>query len=162
MRKLPFLKDILRKGLEMASEDLDIIVWTNDDISFGPEIMEWCAKSVQADAAVSMRRNEEDHMGRDLFAFTKQWLKREFDDIPDFVQGVPYFDLALAAKIRKYHGIQTTYDNLKDDIWPAETHHRLALHEPHPPSWRGGGAVNLRNKQLANEWFSRNRREILL
>ncbi len=113
-----------------------------------------------------MRRNESGHMGRDLFAFTKEWLEKNFDEIPDFLMGCPCFDLALAAQIRKYHGIKSTIDNFVTDFWPAETPHRLCLHEPHRSSWAGKFEHrlpgNLWNKKLANEYFAANKMDICL
>jgi hypothetical protein len=159
-RQLPYLKEVLRRGMAACKKDLDVVLWTNDDIGLDPGIVEWCMESVVADGALSMRRNESGHMGRDLFAFTKGWLNNHFQSIPDFVLGCPCFDLALAAQIRKFHGIKSTMDNFVLDIWPAETPHRYALHENHPSSWAGEKEhiykANLHNKKLANDYFRRN------
>jgi hypothetical protein len=165
-RKLPYLKDVLERGIQNARHDLDVIIWTNDDVGFDAAIVEWARDAVVADGAMSMRRNESGHIGRDLFAFTAKWLKDNFDKIPDYIQGAPCFDLALAAQIRKFYGIFSTLENLHQDIWPAETVHRYALHEPHPSEWAGANEntykANLWNKKLANEWFAQNNPQIRL
>lgn len=156
-RKLPYLKDILQRGLDAAKGPDDKIIWTNDDVGLDTGIVEWVNECVWADGALSMRRNESGHIGRDLFAFTSAWLKKFWDEIPDYIQGAPCFDLALAAQIRRYHGIMSTLENLHIDIWPAETPHRYALHEAHPSEWAGVNEhtykANLWNKKLANAWF---------
>jgi hypothetical protein len=159
-RALPYLKDLLAHGVEAAGKsNLDVILWGNDDTGLAPGILDWC-HGVQSDGARSMRRNEAGHIGREIFAFTVEWLDNQWNKIPDFIPGAPCFDLALAALIRKFHGIQSTLENLHIDIWPAETHERLALHEPHPSAWAGKNEhvykANLWNKCLANEWFVKN------
>jgi hypothetical protein len=165
-RKLPYFKDVLSRALGASKSGLDKIIWTNDDVGLATGIVEWAMESVEADGALSMRRDESGHIGRDLFAFTAEWLRREFDAIPDYIQGAPCFDLALAAQIRRFHGIHSTLENLMNDIWPAETPHRYALHEPHPSSWAGVNEntykANLWNKRLANEWFAKHRQNIKL
>lgn len=165
-RKLPYFKDVMARGLQNAKHDKDVIIWTNDDVGLGAGVIEWALNSVVADAAMSMRRDESGHIGRDLFAFTAKWLKENMDDIPDYIQGAPCFDLALAAQIRKRFGIFSTLENLHLDIWPAETIHRYALHEPHESEWAGVNEntykANLHNKKLANDWFRKHNPTIRL
>jgi hypothetical protein len=165
-RKLPYLKDMLERGLQNAKGDQDVIIWTNDDVGFETGIVEWARDGIVANGAMSMRRNESGHIGRDLFAFTSKWLRDNFDKIPDYIQGAPCFDLALAAQIRKHYGIFSTLENLHLDIWPAESLHRYATHEAHPSEWAGAMEnvykANLWNKKLANEWFAKNNPAIRL
>jgi hypothetical protein len=162
-RNLPYLNDLLALARAEARTGTDVILWGNDDVSFAPGILDWCHE-VEADGARSMRRNEAGHIGREIFGFTADWLKK--NPIPDYILGAPCFDLALAAQIRKYHGITSTLQNLHDDIWPAETSVRYALHEPHPSGWAGENEnkykANLWNKCLANEWFAKNKIDIKL
>lgn len=165
-RKLPYLKDVLKRGLDSLKNPTDGIIWANDDCGLATGIVEWYYGHVEPNGAMSMRRDESGHMGRDLFSFTKEWLERHWDAIPDFLMGCPCFDLVLAALIRKYHGIMSTKDNFITDIWPAESPHRLCLHEPHKSTWAGKFEHtlpgNVYNRKLANEWFQLNMANIYL
>ena len=158
-RHLPYLRDIIWNGWLLAKDD-GVVIWTNDDIGLGAGIVDWVNGFVVQRGAMSMRRDESGHVGRDLFAFTSKWLKDNLDSIPDFIQGAPCFDLVLAALIRKQHGIESTLGNLTQDIEPSESPHRLALHAPHPSEWAGAmeykHPANLWNKKLAVEWCNKN------
>jgi hypothetical protein len=113
--------------------------------------------------AFSIRRVEPGanytHIGRDLFGFRVGWLKDRMPDIPDFYIGAPAFDLALAAMIRKYHGIVSTMDNIGLDFYPSEMDPGMVVHEPHASNWSGHHEftlpANLWNCRLAREWFQR-------
>lgn len=150
-RCLPYLKDLLSHGMAAVKSDRDIILWTNDDIGYAQELPGWCASHVGFWGAASMRRNTP-HMGRDLFAFTRGWLRKHWAQIPDFLLAAPYWDIVLAAIIRQARGINSTKENMELDFFPCETAHRYALHEDHPSSWAGKNEyvypANLHNKKL--------------
>lgn len=165
-RNLPFLNDLLTIGMKVAEDPNDIIIWTNDDVQLDRQICPWARSMVRLHGAVSMRRSEigdtsgEIHMGRELFAFTRQWLEENLDSIPSFYVGCPFFDIVLAAIIRKQHGITSTIENIKEDLYPSDSEHRYALHEPHPSSWAGENEfkfpANLHNRKMAKEWCANN------
>ncbi len=159
-RMLPYLKDIINRGRDLASWSDDVVLWCNDDVQLDPRIVGWCYSKVIKAGAMSMRRTEpgkpRDHMGRELFAFTGAWLDENWDKIPDFILGCPFFDLILAAIIRKERGIDSTTNNLKIDYPVADAEERYAIHEPHLSSWSGVHEhtfpANIHNKKLAKEW----------
>jgi hypothetical protein len=169
-RNLPYLKDLLRVGLDFCQENnpspSDVIVWTNDDVMIDPRLIPYCRSVVRMIGATSMRRIEpgddpkNPHMGRELFCFTKKWLDDNLDTIPDFIIGGPFFDLVMAALIRKQRGIESTVENMKEDIYPCDCEHRYAFHDPHPSSWAGAEEhtlpANLHNRTLARKWCSEN------
>jgi len=170
-RRLPFLKDLLKLALHLCENDHDIIIWGNSDIALIPEtgaaIREYMeSKSV---GAISMRRTEsngEHHMGRDLFAFTAGWLRKNWDELPDYVIGAPFFDLGLAAMIRTKAGITTpsTKKNMNDDFEPADMPPGLALHESHRSEWvvRNMNSVPsiAHNTKLFFEWAQKHAPEM--
>jgi len=168
-RNLPYLKDMLSMAVIALDEfpdakPDDVVVWTNDDVSLDPRILPYCKSIVRLHKAMSMRRDRPpgdklDHIGREMFMFTSGWIKEHLDEIPEFFIGCPYFDLVIAALIRKYHGFKnTSLDNLGEDFYPADWEWRYALHEPHPSSWAGENEhkfpANIHNRRLAKEWCS--------
>lgn len=136
-RALPYLKDMLEYAMHKSGED-DVIIWANDDIALHHDIYHWAKNSVPSYGAISMRRNEPGHPGRDLFAFTNWWLKKHWKEFPDYIMGASDFDLGLAAMIRnksQANGFTSTLENMKIDLWPADSEARYALHEPHKGAW---------------------------
>jgi hypothetical protein len=155
-RALPFLKDVLSKAVAKTESQDDIVLWCNDDVILLEEIMDWLPS---IDRAVGMRRDD-DHIGRELFAFRAGWLADNWDEIPDFILGCPVFDLVLAAIIRKAHGFDSTLENMARDLHPADAVVRYALHEPHSSGWAGKNefkfAGNAHNRKLAKLWCRKN------
>jgi hypothetical protein len=160
-RKLPFFKDLFRVALVHAGPG-DVIIWTNGDNGLDPRIIDWAWGHLWVNDAASMRRPDEPgvHVGRDLFGFRAEWLAEHIDIFPDFICGAPLFDIVIAAIIRKYHGINSTLQNMGQDIMPAETSDRFVLHEPHISSWAGPEEHtrpgNIYNRRLAREWAAAN------
>jgi hypothetical protein len=78
--------------------------------------------------------------------------------IPDFYIGAPAFDLAIAALIRKYHGIVSTMENIAIDFYPSEMDPGMVVHEPHASNWSGHHEftlpANVHNTHLARAYFS--------
>lgn len=145
-RALPYLKDLLRAGLDFAENVAqqpnpdDLLVWTNSDIGFKAGIVEFLRANVAPGQAASMRRTESNgqpHLGRDLFVFTRAWLESHFSEMPDYVIGAPTFDLGLVAMIRKHAGLSThtTKKNMEQDWPPADLTPGYALHESHDSEW---------------------------
>jgi len=131
-RPLPMLKDMLAKALRFA-KGRDIIVWTNDDVQIQDlHPVVWHCRNF---GAVGVRRDPA-HIGRELFAFRWDWLADRIYNFPDCAVASPWFDLAIAAWIRKQFGWVSTMDNLIEDRYPAEIPNEKILYHPdHPSSW---------------------------
>jgi hypothetical protein len=131
-RSLPMLKEMLAKALKFA-KGRDIIVWTNDDVQIINlhKVVEHCRRF----GAVGVRRDP-NHIGRELFAFRWDWLADRIYNFPDCAVASPWFDLAVAAWIRRQFGWVSTMDNLIEDRYPAEVpNEKILFHEDHPSSW---------------------------
>ena len=131
-RPLPMLKEMLTKAVRF-SQGRDIIIWTNDDV----QILD--LNKIKAHVArfgvVGVRRDPS-HMGRELFAFRWDWLVDRLYHFPDCAVASPWFDLAVAAWIRKQFGWVSTMDNLMEDRYPAEIPNEgILIHPYHPSSW---------------------------
>lgn len=180
VRPLPFLKDALTFAMEQA-EDHDIIMLTNDDIFLHPTLPDLlhlhvsiheacCAQRCEfIDRAVlpetatveQFEKHSVKHIGRDMFAFTKAWLKRKWDQIPDFILGASEYDLCLAAMIRLDKGIVSTRRNLEEVIPPAEIPRGYIAHQHHKPYWAQPGYIDrapsqLWNRKLMRDWAEKN------
>lgn len=131
-RPLPMLKEMLAKALKFT-RDRDIIVWTNDDVQIVNlhKVVEHCRKF----GAVGVRRDPA-HIGRELFAFRWDWLADRIYNFPDCAVASPWFDLAVAAWIRRQFGWVSTMDNLIEDRYPVEIPNEKILYHPdHQSSW---------------------------
>lgn len=154
-RDLPYLKDVLGAAMAKASPQ-DIILWTNDDSWLHPRLPDVVRLFASLYGAVTSQRCDSRlpmpeagqcltpeqyarlrgrHMGRDLFAFTKYWLKEHWNQIGDYILGASDFDLAMATLIRHTHGIETTRPNLEECIHPAELPRGYVCHEVHAAAW---------------------------
>lgn len=174
-RDLPYLKDVLQFAMDQATDN-DIIMWTNDDNILHPDIASvvtlhcalWGAVSshrcefkgivpsmTSSPDQIALRGNK--HMGRDLFAFTKQWLCGHWQEIPDFILGASDFDLCLACMIRLQWGIRSDRINMEQTLWPAELNRGYISHRFHPPKWnhpmnRETAPSQIWNRKLFREW----------
>jgi hypothetical protein len=176
-RGLPLLKDILAEGLTKAGRD-DVIVWTNDDSILHPGILPALSALLRAvDACGSMRLNFDPgsvpplnsklsdvvaqgkpDLGRDLFAFRKSWLVRQWPLIPDMFLGELEFDLVLTALIRKHIGITSDRLNILEPCDACELPRGYVLHERHSPAWvrpaNAQSPAKLHNQQMAVKFYS--------
>lgn len=164
-RNLPYLKDMLGYAVDSTSLNNDIILWCNDDVVLDPRIQDWCMTDVLVNQAMSMRRFEaehpnDSHIGRELFAFTREWLVDNLPSIPDFLIGCPCFDIVLAAIIRNQKGIFSTLENMTEDFPDCDSTERFAIHEYHVSSWAGKNEFrfpgNNHNRTLARAWCRAN------
>lgn len=159
-RPLPYIKDLLGIALSHAQEPKDVIIWTNGDNGLHPQIIPWANHWVVAYGTISMRRDGPPHYGRDLFAFTAEWLTTHWSEIPDYILGAPDFDLGLACQIRAFHKITTpNLLSLEKDIAPADSTQRLVTHAPHRSEWMTPD-MNYRpstqhNRRLFRDWASK-------
>jgi hypothetical protein len=166
-RRLPYLKDILKNAIDQM-DDGDICLWTNDDNIIHPRLPEYLKFHVSIYGACSMFRTEfrgniasldlspenfakagtGKHIGRDGFAFTKEWLVKNWDALGDVILGASDWDIYLAAFIRLQHGIRTTNANLGDQIFPAEIPNGYTGHIAHHSQWNTPDV----NKVPSNVW----------
>lgn len=178
-RALPYLKDVLRLGIEAAGPE-DIIVFTNSDIHLNLELPKVLNLHLSIWGACTAHRAEfhgqiakgspeqwseagMKHMGRDLFAATKEWLTRNWDEVPDAILGAPMYDLHLAALVRHKVGHPTTRQNLEQVVVPAELPQGYISHEHHDPTWSRLPTTtpsHRHNQMLFKEWSMKNQPSI--
>lgn len=180
-RDLPYLKDLLDLARRRTNPE-DIIMFSNDDNLLHPLLPDYLRYHVALFGACASFRHESDgpiqislqvkngtvalypsthSAGQDVFAFTREWLDRHWDDIPDFLLGASEWDWCLTMIIRKEKGIRSTQENIRFPIWPAEIPLGYVAHEMHKPSWIDADRVNaapsqIHNKKLFAEWLAAN------
>lgn len=173
-RRLPFLKSVLSFAMQQAGED-DVIMWTNDDIGLHPLIAEQLRFHCSLYECCSAQRCEfvnlppvatpqviakmgGHHMGRDMFAFTKRWLLRNWEQIGDFILGASAWDLCVASMIRREKGITSNRVNLEHSIFPCELERGFIWHQQHQGAWtqQPESPSEQHNKRLFKEWAGRN------
>ena len=185
-RRLPYLKDVLLAGLNGGSRN-DFIFWTNDDSILHPRIGEHLLKLLCDKPAVSSFRinfhkgsipdlDQPAHqllalsraldppgdidLGRDLFAFRKDWLREHWHEIPDFFLGELEFDLVMAYLIRKTYGVVTTKANMDKVISDCEIPKGWVLHEKHNRLWTSrnheASSAKAWNRKLATDFYLEN------
>lgn len=176
-RMLPYLKDLLLRFID-NSEPGDICLWTNCDTIIHPLTVEWCRIQCSVYGPCSFFRSDfhnppslelspEDygkrstvkHIGRDAFAFPREWLVARWDEIPDWILAAANWDLAMAAMVRLHYGIHTTAGNLGQQMFPAEPMLGYVGHKSHSSAWNQeqfrASPSNLHNGKLFKEWASK-------
>jgi hypothetical protein len=175
-RGLPMLKDLLQIGMEQCHKDSDIVCLTNGDNLLHvtlPQALEFYMADVPAicsfrlnvtgaprmnsDPGVLCRIGKPD-FGRDLFAFRRWWLEKNWALIPDMFLGEWEWDLILALLIRRSNGVeikeknQLHYGNPKSEL-PLG----YVLHEIHERKWMSQEALTMpakwHNQRLAKDWY---------
>jgi hypothetical protein len=140
-RSVPSVRDILEAACDKAMSGDDVVIFHNSDVALEPGSIAKMRRHASIFGAFTMRRVEPGanyvHIGRELFGFRVDWLRRHLADIPDFWIASPYFDIVLAALIRKERGIITTKQNLAIDFYPCEMSAGMAIHEAHTSNWSG-------------------------
>lgn len=195
-RDLPYLKDVLEAGLNKSNSDADIIMFSNDDTVLHPDIATAIYGYLEKIPAVCSGRmnynlgeipnwkvNEKGSwggdIGRDVFAFRKAWLKKNWDEIPDFLLGELEWDLVLSAMIRKKVG----RENMSTQDWkplpngkgiPARERRNqkcelppgYVWHEDHDKEWRNMdlfySPAKRHNIHLMQRWYRENNLEHLI
>ena len=169
-RKCPFLKDIIKIAYDKCLNDDDIVLVTNDDTILSPFIgAKIYEKILRYQACKSFRINISQYNGfddtniynvigkdggRDMFAFTKRWIKRNIELIPDYALGATDWDFYLAILIQYTNGIwisKTKNDNTC--VTDIELGH--VFHIYHDPPWRLINNVNNYNSQLTKSAIER-------
>ena len=173
-RDLPYLKDVLRFGMATLNGD-EILVLTNDDTSihvscdaeirrimrrsvaassrrvdFSGDPVEWCLRPVE-----EIQLFDERHIGRDLFAFQVDWLRRHLDMIPDMILGAPDWDLCMAAIVRMVAGSEWSIGDSPNADPRCELEPGYVLHERHHAVWMdsdGKDPSSQHNRKLLRQW----------
>ena len=174
-RNLPYLKDALEAGMEKCDKPDDILMFTNNDTVLNRWTLFVMLDEVRKHGATCAVRSDylkgqpydlEEYPtarwprcdgGRDLFAFTKEWLRAFWKEIPDFVLGAPCWDSVLAMIIRKATGVAILKHELVVGV--NEMPPFLVLHESHDSYWNSKRyelRANQHNLGLANSWLKRN------
>jgi hypothetical protein len=128
------VKELLAKGLETGK---DAVAFTNDDVAFPEGSIETIRKHVEKfDFGCSRRPPEPKiHIGREIFFFKSDWLRKHWNEVPECYWTVQRPDLILAKWMRRMRGIETTMENLNYDFAPIELPAGLITHENHPSHW---------------------------
>jgi hypothetical protein len=177
-RDLPYLKDVLLHAMNQAA-DADIIMWTNDDNLLHGEVADYVKFHVSVFGPCTSFRSEfrglvpslrlpprqwdfgtSKHMGRDLFAATKEWLVRHWGELPDFLIGCSDFDLCLATWVRNQYGYTTTNQNIAEAKFPADAVRGHIGHQYHNSHWSRPDYGNVsagqkHNRRLFREWAAK-------
>lgn len=180
-RDLPYLKDVLQEGLKMAAQPDDILLLTNDDTVLHRRIVSALTTMLKrgVDAVSSFRINFEREdmpatdtpvakirqwgeacLGRDLFAFRAEWLKLNWNAIPDFLLGELEWDLVLATMVRCAAEVMTTKMNLSIQQPKCELDRGYVIHENHARNWTNErfakAPAKIHNNRHMAEFFADN------
>jgi len=169
-RKCAFLKDLIKIGYEQCKTDDDIVMITNDDTILSPFIGAKIVDKINRyQACKSFRINLKEYSGyeninvfdvldrdggRDMFAMSKRWIKRNIGLIPDYVMGSTDWDFYLSLLIQFTNGI---WLSLKKNDLPCTTDIELGhvFHIFHSPLWKKIPAANDYNSQLTKEYINK-------
>ena len=131
---LPFLKDILDKGVQQCKNDDDIIIYTNSDIglvsndvtfpkgqffSVRKQVKQPGVYSTEDLKCISYERS----VNCDLFGFTKHWYLENKNKIPDFIIGSPRWDLAFLILLNGQRINNITYHVEHESEWKKQFQH---------------------------------------
>lgn len=181
-RDLPYLKDVLREGLNAAKNDLDIICLTNDDTILHSSICELIHEWLEKRDAISSFRvnydtsipalnspveririesNPATDLGRDMFAFRKRWLVSNWHRIPDMILGEMEWDLVLALMIRESNGFRTESDASRYEVEGCcEIPKGYVIHLTHEREWTRAGNFYSKskvvNRNLSSDFYDQN------
>jgi hypothetical protein len=169
-RSVPTVQSMFQDAINRATSPDDVILFHNSDVGLLPGCVKHMRRHAAVFGAFSMRRVEPGatytHIGRDLFAFRADWLAEHLPSFPIFYMGCPYFDLVIAAIIRKDRGIVSTIKNMEVDFYPCEMAPGMATHEPHKSAWVEDGEHtlpgNLFNRRAAMRWCRDNMPSLVL
>lgn len=103
---LPYLKDLLDLSVLKCENDDDMIIYTNSDIGLVSDFLDFPNEnffSVRKEVDIVKNYTTEEledvpfthSINCDVFGFTKKWYLDNRDNIPDFIIGSPYWDLAF-------------------------------------------------------------------
>lgn len=178
-RDLPYLKDVLEFALHGAGtgplSDEDIVVFTNDDTILHPETHQAVMTTLAvADAGCSSRidiqrfaeaplgappkdRHDLRYIGRDLFCFRARWLRKHWEELPDYLLGAAGWDIGLTAMIRASAGAPPRQEQDLEMVQSdCELPYGYVFHERHIPLWEDKQLMlqpsNYHNVVLLRQW----------
>lgn len=159
MKPVPFVRDLFMVAVEQAGAQ-DIIVFSNDDTCFSPELTStilhhvprcgamWGARHEHVQVDHPLRQEElvqgYRHCGADVFAFTREWWERHSHDFPDFLLTFEAWDLVLKKLILITGGVEvadTCYHEIHDSFWHVAENRECT--------------GNLYNRELTREWLAK-------
>lgn len=143
----PETKKLLALGLDSGK---DAVVFTHDDVTFKSDTLDRIKAHLQKFDFGCSRRHK-DHIGREIFWFRSDWLRKNWDVLPNPYWSVQKPDLILARWLRQIKGIPTTMQNLNYDFPPVEMAD-LIYHEDHQSNWSNaeveGSIEGLHNEKV--------------
>lgn len=135
----PTTKELLQEGL---NQHKDIVVFTHDDVTFLPFTLNKIrAHANKFDFGCSRRPSSPTHIGREIFWFTDDFLRRNWEKLPNPYWSVQKPDLIFARWMRSLRGIPTTTHNLIYDFPPVEVPD-VIFHEEHESHWSNSEVEN--------------------
>lgn len=176
-RSLPMLRDLLEIGLARCRTEHDIVCLTNGDnllhatlpaalAHYMADVPALCSFRLNVEAAPRMTADPsilsklgKPDFGRDLFAFRRWWLEKNWSLIPDMFLGEWEWDLILALLIRRGNGVPLRE---KSELHYGHPRSELplgyVLHEVHERKWMSKEALKWpakwHNQRLAKEWYA--------
>jgi hypothetical protein len=164
-RKIPFIRDIIEKGIAFENgDDATIIVLTNDDTCFVAGLTQQIVQMVESRGSCYAHRWDFNRVvrvlnpcevrqgkffaGSDLFAFTVEWWKQHGSEFPDMLAGFEAWDWILRELIKSKGGGEL---------------HEAIYHERHTPQWlveRLTSEGNKYNRRLARQWLTERKMDL--
>lgn len=151
-REIPYLKDVLKAGNNKIGPD-DLLVFTNDDTVLHPDSLWLAWEYTRKNGCVAsfrfspkavpdlhqsyakLAQEYQQHPGRDLFGFTKRWLRNNFQRIPDYVLGWSDWDSTLGTLMRLTCGRDVNAHNWLLPDPRVDLPMGLVWHEDHKAPW---------------------------
>jgi hypothetical protein len=164
-RDLPWIKDMLSFAFtQFEMRRNNIVCLTNDDTILHPDLPRVLEERRRDSECVSAHRvnlpeRSTDH-GRDLFAFTVDWILSHYRSIPDMAIGEMEWDLIMALIVREKCGVETKSVEDLNKVTAAELPPGLVMHERHEPVWMKpemkDAPAKVWNRLQARRWYAEN------
>jgi hypothetical protein len=146
---LPYLKDLIDIAISKCVNDDDIVIYTNSDINLVSDFLEFPKEnffSVRKEVDKIKNYTISDieklpfkhSVNCDVFGFTKKWYIENKNNIPDFIIGSPYWDLAFICLLNGKRIDNITY------------------HVKHFSKWKSNPDQHIYNKNLYEEYCNLN------
>lgn len=156
-KKMPTIHHMLRLACLQCSHEQQIIVLTNDDTCFFPDISGEIQQAVKDHGAIYGARQDFEgeprvihkpeggrkYVGSDIFAFTKEWWQKNQLDYPDMYVGREAWDWIMREFIREKGGKELdglVYHFRHNTVWETE---------------RDTCPYNQHNQKTAREWLNK-------
>lgn len=142
-RSLPFVRDLIERGMKDCKGPHDVVVITNSDVGMVPETHHYLRSLSNRGAVFAYRFNHDlitgpmtrfENLhgkwdgGLDLFAFTRWWWEKHQQHFPDMIMGAPRWDLVYRDTIKRLGGCE-----LHGCVW-HQTHRSVWKEDRNPVS----------------------------